>query len=118
MTRRADGALEQEVLDALWTSARPLTPAEVRARLTGDLAYTTVMTVLGRLHDKGVVTRTTRGRAYAYVARFTEAELTAKRMSDVLAAAQDRAGALSGFVGNLSKRDADLLRRAMDETAP
>ena len=97
MTRRADGALEQEVLDTLWTAARALTPAEVRAKLAADLAYTTVMTVLGRLHDKGVVTRTTRGRAYAYAARFTEAELTAKRMSDVLAAAHDRAGAAQRF---------------------
>lgn len=117
MTRRADGALEHEVLDVLWKSSRALTPGEVRGQLSGDLAYTTVMTVLARLHEKGIVTRSSRGRAYAYVARLTESQLTANRMSDVLASAHDRAGALSGFVGSLSKRDAELLRRAMDDTA-
>lgn len=116
MARRPDGALELEVLSVLWRSPRPLTPAEVRAQLAGDLAYTTVMTVLGRLHDKGIVTRTERGRAYAYTAALTESQLTARRMSDVLAGAHDRAGALSGFVGNLSKRDAALLRRAIERT--
>lgn len=39
------------------------------------LAYTTVMTVLGALHHKGIVTRTKQGKGYLYVARYTEADL-------------------------------------------
>ena len=42
-----------------------LTPGEVRDALGGDLAYTTVMTVLTRLFEKGLVTRTQQGRAFA-----------------------------------------------------
>ena len=115
MARRPDGALESEVLSVLWQAQRALTPAEVRVQLSGDLAYTTVMTVLGRLHDKGLLRRTQRGRAFAYATTMSESQLIARRMGDALAATGDPAGALSGFVGGLSKRDAALLRDIMDD---
>ncbi len=52
--RLPDGALELEVLAVLWRASGPLTPADVRRHIAHDLAYTTVMTVLGRLHAKGL----------------------------------------------------------------
>ena len=115
MPRRPDGALEREVLEVLWRASSPMTPSDVLAELRGRLAYTTVMTVLGRLHDKGLVSRTMRGRAYAYRAEVTESELTARRMGEALAVAHDRAAALSGFISRLSKRDIAAVRRAMGE---
>ena len=115
MARRPDGALESEVLNVLWRGGRAMTPAEVRAELDGELAYTTVMTVLGRLCDKGVLRRRPRGRAFAYRPVVSEAELTARRMGEALAGTRDRERALSGFVGALSERDAELLRRAIQE---
>ena len=66
--RRGPGHLEQEVLGILAAAARPLTPGEVRDRIDRDLAYTTVMTVLSRLADKGSAAREPRGRGYAYAA--------------------------------------------------
>ena len=114
MTRRPDGALEAEVLGVLWRADRPLTPGEVRSQLDRDLAYTTVMTVLGRLHEKGMLRRTQRGRAFAYTALMSESELTARRMGEALAATRDRMSALAGFVGGLSKRDAELLRKVVN----
>ena len=115
VARRPDGALESEVLGVLWKAQRSLTPAEVRSQLPGDLAYTTVMTVLGRLHDKGLLRRTQRGRAFAYTTAMSESELIARRMGDALAATRDPASALSGFVGGLSKRNAALLRNILDD---
>ncbi len=116
MARRPDGTLEREVLNVLWRAERSLTPGEVREGVDSGLAYTTVMTVLGRLLDKGLVVRTPAGRAYSYAAAVSESELTARRMDNALAAAHDRAAALSGFVGNLSKRDIAALRRAIDKS--
>jgi predicted transcriptional regulator len=115
MSRRPDGALESDILAVLWAADRALTPAEVRDRLGSDLAYTTVMTVLSRLVDKGLLHRSQRGRAFAYRPAFSQAELTARRMGDALAGAEDRASALTGFVGGLSKRDAQLLRKAVED---
>lgn len=65
MARRPYGALEHEILELLWASTGPMTPADVRSAVGDDLAYTTVMTVLARLFDKGMVSRTSQGRAYA-----------------------------------------------------
>ncbi len=115
MARRPDGALESDILAVLWQADVALTPAQVRDRLGGALAYTTVMTVLGRLVDKGLLRRTQRGRAYAYSYVLSESELTAHRMAEALDGAHDRASALSGFVVGLSKRDAELLRQVIKD---
>jgi predicted transcriptional regulator len=114
--RRPRGTLEQEVVAALAASPDPMTPAQVRDQLGGDLAYTTVMTVLARLVEKGVLTRERVGRAYAYTAVRDEAEVTARQMQRLLDAGDDRRAVLSRFVGVLSDDDEqlliDLLRRA------
>jgi predicted transcriptional regulator len=107
--RRARGTLEQEVVAALAASRRAMTPAQVRDHLGRDLAYTTVMTVLARLSDKGLVTRERVGRAYAYRAVLDEAEVTARQMQRLLDTGDDRAAVLSRFVGVLSDDDEQLL---------
>jgi predicted transcriptional regulator len=116
--RRARGTLEQEVVAALAAAAGPMTPAQVRDLVGADLAYTTVMTVLARLSDKGLVTRERVGRAYAYTAVRDEAEVTARQMQRLLDAGDDRAAVLSRFVGVLSDEDErlliDLLRHTED----
>ena len=60
-------ALELECMKAVWALGEA-TVEDVRARLLPErpLAYTTVMTVMGRLARKGLVTRPTRGRAPVY----------------------------------------------------
>lgn len=114
--RRATGALEQEVLLQLWAFGRPATPAEVLEELGEDLAYTTIMTVLTRLWQKGLVRRQRSGRAFAYEPEFSEAELTAKRMRASLESTSDRRAALSRFVSELSAREARTLRTLLDQT--
>lgn len=64
--RRPKHGLEAEVLACLAAADGPLTVGEVQAQLGRDLAYTTVLTALTRLHDKGALRRSERGRAYAY----------------------------------------------------
>ena len=112
--RRETGALEHEVLVQLWQLGGASTPAEVLARMGDDLAYTTVMTILTRLWKKGLVTRERRGRAFAYEAAISEADLAATRMRATLDRVDDRAEVLSRFVGQLTRRDERALRRALD----
>lgn len=108
--RRATGELESEVLSLLWAADEPLTPAAVLEGLGGDLAYTTAMTILSRLWQKGLVERESRGRAYAYSPAVSEAELIARRLQGALDHARDREAALSRFVSSLSKKDERTLR--------
>lgn len=114
VARRARGSLERDICAALASSDAAMTPAQVREALDGDLAYTTVMTVLTRLHDKGVVTRQPAGKGYVYSAIRDAAEVTARRMQRVLDADDDRTAALTHFVGTLSDDDERLLRSLLD----
>lgn len=111
--RRGMGALEAAVLAQLWASPGPMTPGDVLESMDDSLAYTTVMTILARLWKKGLAERTRSGRAFAYRPKFTEAELTARRMQANLERATDRKAALSRFVGTLSKRDERALRNIL-----
>lgn len=109
------GELEGDVLSLLWAAEAPLTPGEVLERLGGGLAYTTVMTILTRLWQKGLVEREQRGRAYVYWPAVSEAELAAQRMRATLEHTRDREGALSRFVGSLSEKDERTLRAVLGE---
>lgn len=113
--RRADGALETEVLGVLWAATGPLTPGEVNEELGDELAYTTIMTILARLWKKGLAERMPHGRAYAYTAVLSESEFTTKKMTQALESSADRASVLAGFVGSLSRRDVRQLRRLLGE---
>jgi BlaI family penicillinase repressor len=56
---------ELDVMGVLWDRGGG-TVAEVRERLADDLAYTTVLTVLRTLEEKGYVGHTEEGKAYRY----------------------------------------------------
>jgi predicted transcriptional regulator len=57
--------LETECIRVLWQKENA-SVAEVKSAMERPLAYTTVMTVLDRLIDKGAVVRRKHGRAYLY----------------------------------------------------
>ncbi len=56
---------ELDLMDVLWERG-PSTVAEVREALAAELAYTTVLTVLRILKEKGHVDTTEEGRAHRY----------------------------------------------------
>jgi len=56
---------ELDVMSVLW-DLDSATVAEVRERLADDLAYTTVLTVLRTLEQKGYVAHSGEGRAHRY----------------------------------------------------
>jgi predicted transcriptional regulator len=110
--RRAAGALEAEILGILRTAGSPLSPGDVRERITAGeqqgLSYSTVVTIMSRLYDKGLLARQRAGRGFSYTA-VDEASLAANRMSSALHSGIDRDAVLSRFVSGLSRRDARLL---------
>jgi len=113
--RRPGGTLEAEVLSLLQTSDQAQTPGEVLERLGDGLAYSTVVTVLSRMFDKGLLTRSKQGRAYAYAPVADAHGLTARRMHQVLESDSDRAAVLSRFVEDLPARDEQLLRQLLGD---
>ncbi|MEU9455958.1 BlaI/MecI/CopY family transcriptional regulator [Streptomyces sp. NPDC048277] len=116
--RRARGELESGVLAALWAADAPLTARQVQERLSGGLAYTTVLTILSRLYDKGMLVRRPAGRGYAYAPVRDEASETAVRMHSLLERGSDREAVLTRFVSELSQADEQLLHRLLGEQDP
>jgi predicted transcriptional regulator len=116
--RRAAGALEAEILGILRTAGEPLSPGEVRERITAGeqqaLSYSTVVTIMSRLYEKGLLARQRAGRGFSYTA-VDEASLAAHQMSSALGSGIDRGAVLSRFVSGLSGRDARLLRTLLTD---
>jgi predicted transcriptional regulator len=110
------GALEAEVLAVLRAAQVPLSPGQVRERLAirprGELSYSTVVTILSRLHAKGLLARERAGRGFAYTP-VDPASVAAGQMSRALDAGADHGAVLTRFVSGLSGRDARLLRRLL-----
>lgn len=117
--RRGQGELEALVLSALREAEGPATAGWVQEHLGGDLAYTTVITILTRLLAKGVVTRERAGRSFAWTPASDQAGLAAHKMRKVLDSESDRGAVLASFVTGLGPDDERLLRellgRAKDE---
>ena len=111
--RRAPGELEGEVLAVLWAAGEPTGAGGVREQVAGDPAYTTVLTILTRLHDKGMVTRERAGRGYLYSPVRDEAGHAAAGMRDLLEHGGDRAAVLARFVSELAAEDEKLLEQLL-----
>jgi predicted transcriptional regulator len=102
-------------MDVLWERGGWLTPGEVHEVLAAQrpLAYTTIMTILVRLWQKGRLERQRDGRAYAYRPLQTKEEVAAARMGEVLTGVGDRPRALSHFLEGLDASDRAQLRRLL-----
>ncbi len=99
----------------VWEWNRPVTVREVLEDLREErsIAYTTVMTVLDNLHQKGWVRREQEGRAYRYEAISTRAAYSAALMNDAWAESDNAAAALVAFFGMMSADQTEALRDAL-----
>ena len=98
----------------LWEQPeRFLTVRQVNQRLNGDLAYTTVLTLLSRLHAKGHLERQRQGRAWTYRPVLTCGEHAARAMTAALHESDDHADALLHFVEQLTPAEQQALRRRL-----
>ncbi|MET9534998.1 MULTISPECIES: BlaI/MecI/CopY family transcriptional regulator [unclassified Streptomyces] len=109
------GELEDAVMSRVWEWNRPVTVREVLEDLERDrtIAYTTVMTVLDNLHQKGWVRREVDGRAYRYTAVSTRAAYSAALMNEAWSTSDNSAAALVAFFGMMSSEQRDALRDAL-----
>ncbi len=107
------GELERKVMEVLWADLSfEVTARHVEERLPG-YAYTTILTVLDRLHRKGLVRRAKDGRAFRYAAISSREEYTAQLMREALGAAADREAVLVRFAETVSPTEAAVLREAL-----
>ncbi|MEU7293311.1 BlaI/MecI/CopY family transcriptional regulator [Streptomyces exfoliatus] len=109
------GDLEDAVMTRVWQWNRPVTVREVLEDLQQErsIAYTTVMTVMDNLHQKGWVRREVEGRAYRYTAVSTRAAYAAALMNEAWAQSDNPAAALIAFFGMMSHDQREALNDAI-----
>jgi predicted transcriptional regulator len=117
-TRELDlrGDLQARIMAIVWRLGEA-TVEDVRDRQPQEQrpAYTTVQTVMNRLAERGLLTRTRTGRAFVYRAAFAEPEYLARAIEDRLAdtSQETRRAALISLVEGLDPEDlAELARHA------
>jgi predicted transcriptional regulator len=117
-TRELDlrGDLQARIMAIVWRLGEA-TVEDVRDRQPQEQrpAYTTVQTVMNRLVERGLLTRTRTGRAFVYRAAFAEPEYLARAIEDRLAdtSQETRRAALISLVEGLDPEDlAELARHA------
>ena len=115
------GELEATVLATLWESGELATP-EVFNRVgkPRGLAYTTILTVLQRLHRKGLVSRRGEGKAHVYSPALSREQFSERR-GEVLAGAMVALGGagLSAFLAEAKRLDPAfiaVLRSQLEES--
>lgn len=93
-TGRVLGELETEVMRIVWKTHRPLSVSDIAEALNRKrkLAYTTVMTVMGRLTDKGVLNRKLAGKTYLYQAKVSREMFVAKSVHNIFTTAVSSLG--------------------------
>lgn len=113
------GSLEMRALRAVWNRGS----ATVRDILddiapSHPVAYTTVMTVMSRLADKGLLRRELVGKTYCYTPAFTPEEFTASVSQRMLRSLVAEFGdlAIAQFAAELKRVDPERLRRLREAT--
>ncbi len=106
--------LEAEIMDVVWSRGlREFAVSDVHETLERrrEIAYTTVMTTLVRLHEKGVLERRRDGKRYLYTPRYTREEFVQATVREVLESLGSAAGrdALALLVETASTADEEAL---------
>jgi predicted transcriptional regulator len=113
--------LESEVMEQLWKSGEASVRAVMQSlnQATGkDRAYTTYMTIMARLHKKGLLIRRREGKADYYAPAYDREEYLALRASAEVENLVSQYGdvALSHFAEQMAKLD-PARRRALQRLA-
>lgn len=111
------GELELAIMNCIWKKRGPVTVPEVHEHLLKkrDLAYTSTMTVMSRLHEKGLLHRNEEQRPYSYWPSLGRDDYYAELMVGVLSDLGNRKAALARFVDRISPKDAETLKDLMSE---
>lgn len=116
MSKRKQGELEAEILGCLWDRPDGLTSQQILAMLGDDsMAITTILTVLTRLSDKGLVTKTqASGRTLIFKATSTREQHTAELLLSAMESANP-ALVFSHFTAGLSESQLKRLRDILNQ---
>ncbi|MFF4615107.1 MULTISPECIES: BlaI/MecI/CopY family transcriptional regulator [Nonomuraea] len=117
---RGLGELESTIMERMWARRQPASVRDVLEELQQErtIAYTTVMTVMDKLHTKGLLKREPVRRAYIYEPVASKEAYTADLMRAALAGSGNQAATLVHFLERLTPEEATALEAALQVFPP
>ena len=106
------GSLELQVMESVWQTGEATVQQVVQViSRRRPIAYTTVMTVMGHLVDKGLLSRTMEGKRYRYVVARSRDEFLRETSKSMIRTLVDDFGdlAIAQFLGEIDNVDYDKL---------
>jgi len=108
------GELEADIMKIVWRANRA-TVRDVyeQLRLERNLAYTTVMTIMGRLAEKGLLDKEPIGNAYVYSPTISEGDFVKRIVTEVIDGLMEEFSepAISHMVDRLSSEDTKKINK-------
>lgn len=107
VTGKVLGELESAIMKIIWVQKSPISVKEVTEILEKrrKIAYTTVMTIMARLVNKGVLVRHLNGQSYLYKPRVSKEQFIAKAVHGIFSSAASTLGeeVFAHFVKEIQK---------------
>ncbi len=103
------GSLESEVMEVIWFKEAEVSVRDVYETLAlkREIAYTTVMTIMGRLAEKKLLKKRKEGNAFLFMPAISKGEFTAQMIDnivdDLLSDFSD--AALASFISRVGEKD-------------
>lgn len=101
------GELESEIMKIIWGQKGEISVKDVAESLSKKrrIAYTTVMTIMARLVEKGVLIRRLNGPSYRYAPKVTKEKFIAKAVHGIFSASVSTLGeeVLTHFIKEIQK---------------
>ncbi len=108
------GSLELQVMESVWQTGEATVQQVVQViSRRRPIAYTTVMTVMGHLVDKGLLSRTMEGKRYRYVVARSRDEFLRETSKSMIRTLVNDFGDLASaqFLGEIDNVDYDKLEK-------
>ncbi|WP_040952746.1 BlaI/MecI/CopY family transcriptional regulator [Gorillibacterium massiliense] len=79
------GPLEAKVMEVIWSEAQPVTIKEVNAKINEEktMSFNTIMTVMNRLVDKGILQKKLSEKSYKYSAVATKEQFLEEQSKEL-----------------------------------
>ncbi len=109
------GSLESDIMEIIWLKKAEVSVRDVFETLAGtrEIAYTTVMTIMGRLAGKGLLTRRKEGNAFYFYPVLSREDFTAQLVNiivdDLLSNFSD--AAMARFISRVGNKDLEAIEK-------
>jgi predicted transcriptional regulator len=109
------GSLESDVMEVIWLKNTEVSVRDVFETLAGarEIAYTTVMTIMGRLAEKGILAKHKEKNAFLFSPVISREDFTAQMVDNVVddLLSDFSEAAMASFISRVGNKDLEAIEK-------